>query len=170
MPTTVKQPPHNLEAEEAVVASLLVLGEGFQEHPVLTPADFHNEKLAWIYEAIYGLGMAGKPHNEVIVAQELNRLDRLEKVGGMDYLTKLITGCPDPFLIDHYVIIVKELSLRRQLISLAGSLAREAHDESMNIDSVLAHNEGAFNRICTEWSRFLHEEDDDREIANRKVL
>ena len=78
-----KLPPHDIEAEEAVIASILVDTEAiYRVAPILQPEDFFREKNAWAYEACLALWDRNEAINQVTVAHELARRERLEEVGG----------------------------------------------------------------------------------------
>src|SRR4030067_3585869 len=92
-----KLPPHDTEAEEAVIASLLVDPEAiFKVAPRLKAEDFFREKNAWVYEACRALWDRSESINQITVAHELARAGRLEDVGGVAYLRRLITHLPTP--------------------------------------------------------------------------
>ncbi len=72
-------PPHDIEAEEAVIAALLVDVEALHKVlPILKAQDFFREKNGWVYEAALALWNRDEAVNQITVAHELARLDRLE--------------------------------------------------------------------------------------------
>src|SRR3972149_5026089 len=78
-----KLPPHDIEAEEAVIASLLVDPEAiYRVAPTLKPEDFFREKNAWAFEACLALWERNQSINQITVSHELARRGRLEEVGG----------------------------------------------------------------------------------------
>lgn len=73
-----KLPPHDIAAEEAVVATCLVDGEAvFKIAPILRPQDFFREKNGWIFEAVLALWDRNEAINQITVAHELARRDLL---------------------------------------------------------------------------------------------
>ena len=90
-----KLPPHDNEAEAAVVASLLVDPEAiFKVAPRLKGNDFFREKNGWVYDACRALWDRNEAINQITVAHELERSARLEDVGGLAYLSRLVTDLP----------------------------------------------------------------------------
>ena len=90
-----KLPPHDIEAEEAVIAALLVDPEAvFRISPIVTSADFFREKHGWIYDACLALADRDEAINQITVAHELARRDRLEEAGGQTYLADIIRRLP----------------------------------------------------------------------------
>src|SRR5579875_4007979 len=99
-------PPNDIEAEEAVIASLLVDSEAIlRVSPVLEPLDFFREKNGWIYEACLALWMRGEAINEITVAHELARAERLDAVGGYVYLSQLVSDLPTTVGVEDYARI-----------------------------------------------------------------
>jgi replicative DNA helicase len=146
--TQEKLPPHDIDAEEAVIGSLLVDGEAVHEiAPDLKPEDFYSEKNGWIYGACLGLFTRNEGINEVTVGQELARQDKLEKVGGSSYLAHLVAKVPDPFQIKFYGDIVSRLSLMRRLIEAGGKIARVGYRADPEVDAALAEAEDALFQV-----------------------
>ncbi|GAI76677.1 unnamed protein product, partial [marine sediment metagenome] len=97
--TSEKLPPHDVDAEEAVIGSLLIDGSAiFKVAPILVPLDnksaFYTERNAWIYDACLSLYERDEAINQITVAQELDRQGKLEACGGAAYLSRLISICP----------------------------------------------------------------------------
>lgn len=123
-----KLPPHDTDAEEAVIASILVDPEAiYKVAPRLRAEDFFREKNAWIYEACRALWDRSESINQITVAHELARRGRLEEVGGMAYLSRLIAELPTPVGVEHYASIVQSDAIRRAFITAAGEIARVAY-------------------------------------------
>src|SRR3990172_9738910 len=103
-----KLPPHDIEAEEAVVASLLVDPEAILDADILRlkPEDFFREKNAWVYQACRVLWDRAEAINQITVAHELARSGRLEDVGGISYLSRLVTDLPTSVGAGHYARII----------------------------------------------------------------
>ncbi|MEX0801074.1 MAG: replicative DNA helicase [Dehalococcoidia bacterium] len=135
-------PPHDTEAEEAVVASLLVDPEAvYKISPILKPEDFFREKNAWAFEACLALWERGESINQITVAHELARRGRLEEIGGAAYLSKLVTELPTSVGVEHYAGLVQRDSRYRQLISAAGQIAQMAYQAPAGVAEVLARAE-----------------------------
>lgn len=113
-----KLPPHDLSAEEAVIGSLLIDGAAIYEiATMLQKADFYHEPHQWLYEACMNLYQRNEAINQITVAQELDRVGKLEQSGGVSYLSHLIAVVPTPLDIQDYAQIVYRLSISRHLIT-----------------------------------------------------
>src|SRR3972149_6869980 len=120
-----KLPPPDVEAEEAVIASLLVDPEAiYRVAPTLKPDDFFREKNAWAFEACLALWGRNESINQITVSHELARRGRLEEVGGAAYLSRLVTELPTSVGVEHYAALVQRDSSYRRLISAAGPRRR----------------------------------------------
>jgi replicative DNA helicase len=137
-----KLPPHDIEAEEAVIASLLVDPEAiYKVAPKLNGEDFFREKNHWVYEACRALWDRSESINQITVAHELARRNRLEDVGGASYLSRLVTDLPTSVGVESYARDVLDCALRRRLISACGTIAAEAYQSPDLVDQVLARAE-----------------------------
>jgi len=137
-----KLPPHDIEAEEAVIASLLVDPEAiYKVAPKLKAEDFFREKNAWVYEACCALWDRNESINQITVAHVLARRGRLEEVGGAAYLSRLVTELPTPVGVEHYAGIVQRDSTYRKLITAAGQMAQMAYQGGPDVGQVLARAE-----------------------------
>src|SRR3990172_877341 len=135
-------PPHDIEAEEAVIASLLVDPEAiYKVAPKLKPEDFFREKNAWVYEACRALWDRNESINQITVAHELARSGRLDEVGGAAYLSRLVTDLPTSVGVEHYAGILHRDSTYRKLITAAGQMAQMAYQGGPDVGQVLARAE-----------------------------
>ncbi|MDO8614264.1 MAG: replicative DNA helicase [Dehalococcoidia bacterium] len=137
-----KLPPHDIEAEEAVIASLLVDPEAiFKVAPKLKAEDFFREKNAWVYEACRALWDRSESINQITVAHELARRGKLEDIGGAAYLSRLVTELPTSVGAEHYAAIVQRDAIYRKLISASGQIAAMAYQGGPEVAEVLARAE-----------------------------
>lgn len=141
-PLLEKLPPHDIEAEEAVLASLLVDPEAiYKVVTVLQPQDFFREQNAWTYEACLALFERNEAINQVTVAHELARRDRLEGVGGLSFLMRLTTELPTPAGVEFYAQIVQRDATYRRMIQAAAQIAQIAYAGSPDLEGALAKAE-----------------------------
>ncbi|NQT04689.1 MAG: replicative DNA helicase [Dehalococcoidia bacterium] len=143
-----KLPPHDLDAEEAIIGSLLIDGTAiYKIAMVLSRGDFYHERNQWLYEACLALYERNEAINQITVAQELARRDKLEAVGGAAFLSHLISVCPTPLDIEHYAQIVYRLSVMRGLIGAADQIARVGYDAGPDVDTSLSRAEDILFRL-----------------------
>ncbi|MEX1112727.1 MAG: replicative DNA helicase, partial [Candidatus Andersenbacteria bacterium] len=134
----IRVPPHNIDAEESVLGSLLIDKDAIVKiADWLTAQDFYQSKHAKIYEAIIHLYTKGDAIDVVSVAARLKEQKRLEDIGGESAVTHLATVVPTAGNVIHYARIVQKASTRRRLISAASDISEMGFDEAEDIDVVM---------------------------------
>ena len=141
--------PHNREAEEAVLGSVLINPE--EALPlaagILTAEDFYIQRHRWIWEACLALRERKVAIDMLTLSEELDRRGNLAEMGGPAYLTALINQVPTSLHAEEYARIVAAHALRRRMIKAANELARLAYDESIDVDSSLGEAEKLFRDL-----------------------
>ena len=108
--------PSNIEAEQAVLGSLLLSKEKYPEvDALINPGDFESEAHREIYECIKQLADEGKGIDHITVSKQLDRKNSLQRVGGVDYLKELQTVPVSALAADSYANLVKDQSIDRNL-------------------------------------------------------
>jgi len=143
-----KLPPHNVEAEEAVIGSLLVDPEAILKiFLFLKPENFYRETNQWVYEACISLYDRNEAINQITVAQELAGKGRLEAVGGHAYLSHLVSVLPTSIHAEYYAQIVNRLSVMRRIITAAGQIAAIGYQAEPDVDTALSKAEDILFRL-----------------------
>jgi len=143
-----KLPPHDIDAEEAVIGSLLIDGTTIHKIATLLQAsDFYGERNSLIYGACLALHERDEAIDQITVAQELDRKGNLEKCGGAAYLSHLIAICPTSLDIEHHAQIVYRLSVMRHLIDAAGQIANIGYQADPDVDASLNRAEDILFRL-----------------------
>jgi len=143
-----KLPPRDTDAEEAVIGSLLIDGAAIYKIAVLIkPSDFYGERNSRIYEACLSLYQRSEAINQITVAQELDRQDKLEACGGGAYLSHLISIVPTSLDIEHYAQIVYRLSVMRRIIDASNQIAAIGYEANPDVDSSLSRAEDTLFKI-----------------------
>jgi len=140
--------PHDIEAEEALLGSLLIDPDAvLKVVTFLKPGDFYDETHASIYEACFNLYQTGVPINQITVAHELNRSERLEHVGGASYLSHLIGTVPTSIHAEYYGRIVERMSVMRRLIQAGTRIAAIGYEAGPDVDTSLSKAEDALFQV-----------------------
>lgn len=136
--------PHNREAEEAVLGSVLVNSEVYYDvSHFLAAEDFFLHRNRWIWEAFTGLQEQRLPIDILTVAEELERQGRLEDAGGHAYLTGLINNVPSSVHAEAYGRMVEEAATRRRLLEAANQIARLAYQSDVLLEDIVNDSEKA---------------------------
>lgn len=152
MANTLKLPPQNIDAEQSLLGSLLIDKDAIvRVSEILSARDFYRvDQHAPIYEAIQALFEKREPIDIVTVTDELKKKDVYDKIGGSAYLTTLVNTVPTSAHIEQYARIVKEHSVRRNLIASATKMIEKAYDEAEAVDEVLEGAESSLFSISQE--------------------
>ncbi len=144
-----KLPPHDINAEEAVIGSLLIDGTAIHKIDTLLDESSHlyHEPTQRLYEACLSLQQRNEAIDQITVAQELDRQGRLEACGGVAYLSHLISIVPTSLDIEHYAQIVYRLSVSRRLISAAQQISAIGHQADPDVDISMAKAEDILFRL-----------------------
>lgn len=155
----MKALPHSEEAERAVLGALLL--EPLRIVQVRTrvePRDWHLERHRVLYQAFLDLADAGSTPDLLTLQAHLQLAGRLEAVGGLAYLATLDLDLPDLGRLDEYVDIVKERSVRRDLIADAQHTALEASSTTRPVHELLAELRHSADKLLGRAARTHWEE------------
>jgi replicative DNA helicase len=131
---TDRLPPQNLDAEQAVLGSILIDRDAIIEvADFLTPDDFYRQAHSRIFAAMLGLSERGEPIDIVTVAEALERSGELEAVGGAGYLSQLGNDTPTAVHVEQYGHIVERKALLRRLIGSAGRIAAIGYEDGQDV-------------------------------------
>ena len=137
-------PPYNLEAEEAVLGSVLIDPESFFDvAQFLKPKDFHIVKHQWIWDVFVYLHDQGSPIDLLTTQNELEKRTQLNDIGGAAYLTRLVTLTPTAYNAAAYGRMIEEAATRRRLIIAAGDIAKLAYETGTDINTVVGESDKA---------------------------
>ncbi len=133
-----KLPPQNLEAEMAVLGSMLIDEEAIAVAvESLERNSFYNTFHQKVFEAITDLYNANKAVDLITLTDELKHKGILEELGGVSFLTALVNSVPTAANIGHYVSIVKEKSILRTLINNSTRIIAMGYATEGNVDEVV---------------------------------
>ena len=139
---TERDLPFNMEAEQAILGSALIDGESVGEAAqVLKPDDFYFSANKFIFEAVMDLFNANQAIDFVTISEQLKVNNKLDAVGGIDYLKKLSVSVPTTQNVKYYSDIIREKSILRMLIRQAESISKMAYGEQDTVAQVLERSE-----------------------------
>lgn len=136
--------PENLEAEQSVLGSLLIDRDAIiRVASFLRPDDFSRSANATVYQAVLDLYNRREPADFITVQDELERREKLESIGGVGYLTELVSIVPTAVHAEYYAHIVERSATLRRLIAAGTEIVRLGYDESIELDDALEQAERA---------------------------
>ncbi|MBV8821813.1 MAG: replicative DNA helicase, partial [Ktedonobacteraceae bacterium] len=122
--------PQSIEAECGVLGSIIIDPEAVVlVADFLQPEDFYRDAHRTVYEVILQLYEQHEPADFITICDELERLNKLEQVGGASYITSLINQVPTSGNVEYYGRIVERTAILRRLIHAAGEIAATAYEE-----------------------------------------
>jgi replicative DNA helicase len=149
--STDRVSPSNIEAEEALLGSLLIDPDAiFEVASFLRPHSFYREQNRWVYEAILDLNERREPVDLITLTDELRRRNRLDEVGGESFIIGLLNTVPTSINARSYGQIVDSAALRRRLITAASTIANLAYEQDEDISIVIDRAEQALFSISEE--------------------
>ena len=140
MPT--RSLPNNIEAEESVLGACFLSKYALEKAiENLTPELFYNDKNAKIFEAMVELSDSKTPIDITTVTSHLKKSNKLNEVGGVEYLTEVLNFVPTASNVDFYIKSVEESALLRNLIETAEEIAKEGYSQDETVNEILDNSE-----------------------------
>ncbi len=153
-PSYLKVPPHNIEAEQAILGGVLINNDAMNQiMDILSADDFYKETHTGLFEGMVDLYNRGEPVDIITLSQVLTRKNLLEKIGGTEYLASLVEAVSTSAGIIYHAQIVKELAVRRRLITQCSAITEACFQDWENTEDLLEMAEQAIFDIAEEQVR-----------------
>ena len=137
-----KVPPHDDEAEQAVIGSMMTDKDAvISAIEVLKPEDFYRDDNKTIYQAIMNLYAKAEPIDIITLKDELTSIGKLEPIGGLEYLVSLPEKVPTTANVEKYIKIVEEKSILRSLIKTANQLIEIGYNQNEEVEVLMDNAE-----------------------------
>lgn len=137
-----KIPPQDIEAEQAVIGSMLTDKEATMlAIEKLKPDSFYREDNKAIYEAMTNLYNKSEPIDLITVKKELESMGVFEKVGGMEYIALLPSKVPTTANVEKYINIVHEKETLRTLIKTANEIIELGYNPTEELEDIMENAE-----------------------------
>ena len=136
--------PHNVEAEEAVLGSLLIDGQCITRlAPLLQGGDFYRERNQLCFDAAVALFQRDQAIDQLTLAGELARTEKLDLVGGMAYLSHLVSITPTSIHAEDYAQAVSRTAVMRKLIDAGARITTLGYNDTADLDATIREAEDA---------------------------
>ncbi len=137
-----KVPPHDIEAEQAVLGSMLMDKDAvIAAIEVLKAEAFYREDDKAIYEAILALYNRSEPIDIITLKEELSSMGKLDKIGGLEYLAQLPEKVPTTANVQKYIHIVEEKAILRSLIKTANEIIELGYTPTEDVEDIMDNAE-----------------------------
>ncbi|MBI4353293.1 MAG: replicative DNA helicase [Candidatus Omnitrophica bacterium] len=146
-----KIPPQNIEAEAAVLGSMLIEETAIARAvELLTPDAFYKEAHRRIFQCMVDLFSRSEAVDLVTLTENLSKEGAMEAAGGAGYMAYLTTAVPTAANLEHYARIVKEKYILRHLIQSATRIAADCYDGAQEVEVLLDRSEKAIFDITSK--------------------
>ena len=153
-PLYLKVPPHNIEAEQAILGGILMNNNAMNQiMDILSSDDFYREANMSLFQGMVELYNRSEPIDVITLSGFLTEKNLLEKVGGIDYLGSLVDAVSTSAGIVYHAEIVKNLSVRRKLISQCSAISESCFQDWERTEDLLETAEQAIFDIADEQVR-----------------
>ena len=171
--TNLRIPPHNIDAEKALIGAILIKPELMHDISVTVyPESFYADKHRQIYKSILEIFTKGDPIDLLSVTTQLKSNNQLDRIGGASYVTMLAETVPAAGNGKYYADLVQSRAVLRGLINAGDDISELGYSDPQNIDETLDQAEkkvyNVTNSIVTQkfktigsslseaWERFEH--------------
>ncbi|PHS73488.1 MAG: replicative DNA helicase [Cycloclasticus sp.] len=151
----LRLPPHSLQAEQSVLGGLMLDNECWDTvAEKVSVEDFYRKDHKVIFEAIGNLASKDEPFDVITISEVLGQSGELENAGGLAYLGALANDTPSAANIGSYADIVRQRSVRRQLIHIGNEIADSGFDtEGREINTLLDEAETKVFKIAEQGAK-----------------
>ncbi len=134
----IRVPPHDLDAERAVIGAMLVSEPAVAViSETLEAGDFYSETHRVLYGAMMRLAAKGEPIDQLTLSDELRSVGEFDRVGGRQYVFRLVESVPTAANAGRYAEIVRSKSLLRAVIDAGSRITEEAFSEPDDVTQAL---------------------------------
>ena len=136
--------PHDVEAEEAVLGSILIDGECLTRLvPLLKEGAFYRERNQLCFDAALSLFQRDQAVDQVTLAGELARTEKLVLAGGMAYLSHLVSITPTSVHAEDYAQVISRTSSMRRLIDAGNRIIDLGYADTEDLEATMRQAEDA---------------------------
>lgn len=131
-------PPHSIDAERAVLGALLT-GENVYDSisSIVTRSDFYRDAHRIIFEAIENIQHSHQRPDMVLLVEELKRLNKLDEVGGINYITDITNASSATYNVEEHARIVAGKAQLRRLIDAGNKIVGESYASDKSVPDIL---------------------------------
>jgi len=143
-------PPHDLEAEKALLGCVLLNPRVLDDLDGLRPADFYWERHGKLFEHLVAMCEGRKAIDSLLLVEQLKAHGDLEAVGGVAYIAELMGCVPYAHHAAYYAQIVREKAKKRGLVELGHTACRMAYDDGTSVEQAIDATENALLRLGSD--------------------
>ena len=143
--------PQDINLEKAVIGTLLLEKEAYAEvSEILKPESFYDRRHQMIYEAIRQLNIEERPADLYTIIDQLQKMEMLEKAGGMPYIAQLSNEVSSGAHIEFHARIIAQKATARPLIAYTANIQSKAFDPTSDVDALMQEAEGSLFELSQQ--------------------
>ena len=147
----LKIPPQNIEAEKALLGSIMIRGEVIYDIvDIVSEKSFYSNQHKAIWGTLFELHTKGTPIDMLSVSARLKEKGLLEQSGGLSYLTEIINSVPSSTNAEHYGEIVQKKHIMRELLRAAEEITGLGYDEESELHDILEKAEKSLYAVTNK--------------------
>lgn len=162
-------PPHSYNAEMAVLGAMLLERAAISKAAATLEINaFYNESNKIIYETVLNMYDNQVSADIITLSDELQKRGTLESIGGIEYLTEVISSTPTAANVEFHIRIILERYLKRNLIQISGQILENCYDESIDALEEIDRAEQDIFKIAEK--RFIRTYHNMNSLAHQALL
>ncbi len=147
----LKIPPQNIEAEKALLGSIMIRGEVMHDIvDLIGEASFYSNQHKSIWGTLFELHTKGTPIDMLSVSARLKEKSLLDQAGGLTYLTEIVNSVPSSTNAEHYAEIVQKKYTMRELLRAAEHITGLGYDEEADLHEILEKAEKSLYAVTNK--------------------
>lgn len=140
--------PHNLEAEQSVLGSMLMDKDAVAAALELcSPDDFYSKQYGAVFESMTALFNEGKPIDLVTVQEKLREMDVPPETGSLEFIRGIVENVPTSANIRAYARIVHEKAVKRRIIKVNEEIQNDCYADRDDIEKLLNETQDRIFRL-----------------------
>ena len=160
--------PHSLEAEQAVIGSMIMDKDAILvASEVINSSDFYEQQHGILFDAMLDLFNEGKPVDLVTLQNRLKEKDVPPQISSLEFIGDIVAAVPTSANVKYYAQIVRDKAVLRRLIKVAEETANDCYLDKENLDTILEKVEKEVFNISQ--NRGAKEFTDIKEIILRSI-
>lgn len=151
-PTDIRIPPQQLEAEQAVLGSLMIDRDAvIKIADTLVPEDFYADKHRYVYDAMLTLYQRHDPIDILALSNLLQERNQLDSIGGRSFLVSLSNAVPTAANVVQYSSIVQKKATLRRLLEAAGAMVQMGYQDTEDVSALLDNAERSLFNVSQRY-------------------
>jgi len=147
----LKVPPHSIEAEKALLGSIMIRGEAMHDViDLVSGQSFYSNIHRMVWETLFDLHAKGSPIDVLSVSARLKEKEELDQIGGMTFLTELINCVPTSTNVNHYAEMIEKKHVMRELLRAAENINVLGYEEEADLHDILEKAEKALYDVTNK--------------------